>query len=138
MKPAVEAAVAEIRAGLPGHEVCLKPDSDGGAYVIVEGAEIGHHFAPATTWVGFQITWAYPDADVYPHFIDPALRYIGQGDAPNHHAEGNLPKAMTRDATMPGFGLAAMQVSMVSRHRNAATHSALHKLVRIIEFLASR
>lgn len=136
MKPAVEGAIAELRKGLPGHDVSVKEDPDGGAYVIVFGISIGERFAPPTSWIGFQITWAYPDADVYPHFIDPQVRYLGAGPAPNQHPDGDLPLAMTRGAIMPGFNITAIQISRRSNRRNAATDRALEKLLRVIDFLA--
>ena len=138
MKPAVEAAIGEIRDGLPRHEVRVKPDSDGGAYIVVAGLDIGDCFAPPESWIGFQIAWMCPEADTYPHFIDPAVRYIGQREAPNQYPEGNLPKSMTRNATMPGFDLTAIQVSRRSNRRNAETDSPLQKLLRVIQFLGSR
>ena len=138
MKPAVEEAVEELRRGLPGHEVRVKEDSDGGAFVIVEGMGLGQAFAPATSWVGFHVTWPYPDADVYPHFIDPKVQYVGSGPAPVPSPEGNLPTAMGRGATMPGFEMPAIQVSRRSNHRNATTDSALDKLLRVVEFLRRR
>jgi hypothetical protein len=138
MKPAVEAAIAEVRAGLPDQAVRVKPDSDGGAYIIVDGLTIGDCFAPPASWIGFQVTWTCPDADTYPHFIDPAVRYIGQGEAPNQYPEGNLPTSMTRNATMPGFDLPAIQVSRRSNHRDATTDGPLQKLLRVIQFLVSR
>lgn len=99
---------------------------------------IGPCFDPASSWIGFHIVWTYSDADVYPHFIAAGVRYIGSGPAPNQHPEGNLPIALTRGATMPGFELPAIQVSRRSNHRNAETDSALQKLLRIAEFLRTR
>lgn len=138
MKPDVEAAVKELREGAGGADVRVQEDPDGGAFVILDGIHIGDCFAPPVSWIGFQITFPYPDADVYPHFIDPTVRYVGQGEATNQNPVGNLPTAMTRGAMMPGFNLPAIQVSRRSNHRNATSDSALHKLLRIIEFLRSR
>ena len=138
MKADVERAVAELREGLPGHDVLVKEDGEGGAFVIVEGLEIGDCFAPAVSWIGFHVTFPYPDADVYPHFIDPAVLYVGNGEAPNQHPDGNLPTALTRGATMPGFDRPAIQISRRSNQRNAETDSGLQKLLRILEFIRSR
>jgi hypothetical protein len=137
MKPDVEKAVQEIREGLPGHSARVLEDGDGGAFVIVDGIDPGKSFSPATTWVGFHITWPYPDADVYPHFVDPELHYSG-AVAPIQHPDGNLPTAMGRGAVMPGFNIPAIQISRRSNHRNARTDSALRKLIRVIVFLQSR
>jgi hypothetical protein len=138
MKPDVARAVEELTAGAPATGVRIQGDPDGGAYVLVDGVHIGAHFSPTASWVGFQITWSYPDADVYPHFIDAAVTYIGDGAAPNEYPEGALPTSITRGAVMPGFDLPAIQVSRRSNRRNADTDSALHKLLRIINFLRSR
>jgi hypothetical protein len=138
MKVAVEQAVDEIRNGLPGHEVRMLEDTDGGAYVIVEGMNIGDSFAPSVSWIGFQITWSYPDADVYPHFIDASVTYVGVGATPNTFTEGNLPTSMTRGSLMPGFEIAAIQISRRSNRRNAFTDTALQKLIRVVESLRSR
>lgn len=137
MKPAVAAAIEEIREGLPNAEIEVHEDPDGGACVMVRRVAIGP-FEPSDTWIGFHITWAYPDADVYPHFLDPAVAYIGTGETPNKHAEGDLPAAMSRGGRMPGFELDAIQISRRSARRNPTTDSALQKLLRVLEFLRSR
>jgi hypothetical protein len=137
VKANVEKAIQELREGFPGHDVRTKEDADGGAYVIVEGIEIGETFAPSVSWVGFHITWSCPDADVYPHFIDPETRYVGTGEAPNQHPDGNLPTSISRGATMPGFETPAVQISRRSNRRTSTTDSPLQKLLRIIEFLRS-
>jgi hypothetical protein len=138
MKPAVEGAIAQLRAAFPCHDVKVLADADGGAYVIVEAVDIGAGFAPRVTWIGFQITWLCPDPDVYPHFIDQNIKYIGDGLAPVQHPEGNLPTAMSRGAQMPGFDLPAIQVSRKSNHHDPKTDSPLTKLWRVVDFLEDR
>jgi hypothetical protein len=138
MKAEVAKALEELTTGAPGTGVRSKEDPDGGAYVIVDGIEIGTNFEPASSWIGFHITWSYPDADVYPHFLGPEVRYVGKCAAPNEHPDGALPVPMTRGAMMPGFELPAIQISRRSNRRNAETDSALQKLLRIITFLRSR
>ena len=137
MKDAVAKALDELRAGAPGTGVRSQPDADGGAYVIVDGIEIGA-FDPERSWIGFHLVWSYPDADVYPHFIDAPVRYTGDGPAPNDHPDGALPTSITRGATMPGFEIPALQVSRRSPRWNSETDTALCKLLRVIEFLRSR
>ena len=138
MKQAVQQAIEDIERAGVGTKVESMPDPDGGAYVRVDGIDIGASFSPSTSWIAFQIVWTYPDSDCYPHFIDPDVKYVGSASAPNPHADGNLPTSMTRGATVPGFEGSAIQVSRRSNRRNAETDSALHKLLRIIEFLRSR
>lgn len=138
MKPAVAQALAELSAGGPGSGVRSLPDPEGGAYVIVDDVGIGAGFAPETSWIGFHITWTYPDSDVYPHFIDPTIQYVGAEAVPNAHPEGALPVALTRGGEMPGFEIPAIQVSRRSNQRRAETDSALHKLLRVVAFLREK
>jgi hypothetical protein len=138
MKPEVKQGIDELCLGLPDHAVRVKEDPDGGAFVVVDGLCIGAAFEPASSWVGFHMTFPYPDADVYPHFIDPFVRYTGSEAAPNKHPDGDLPTSLSRGATMPGFELTAIQVSRRSNRRDADTDSALHKLLRVLEFLRTR
>jgi hypothetical protein len=133
----VETSLNALREGMAGHVVRVQEDGSGGAYVIVDDIEIGDRYAPTRAWIGFHVTYA-EDADVYPHFIDPGVRYVGPGPAPNEHPDGNLPTAMSRGQTMPGFNLAAIQVSRRSNQRNGDTDSPLMKLLRVIEFVRTR
>lgn len=134
MKDSVATAIKEIAEAGIGTGIRTKEDADGGAFVIVDGVQIGDSFTPSVSWIGFHVVWAYPDSDVYPHFADPALRYVGSQPVPNQHPEGSLPTALTRGAVMPGFEVPAIQISRRSNHRNAETDSALQKMLRIIEF----
>jgi hypothetical protein len=138
MKQEVAEAIKEIERGSVGGTVSWEPDEDGGAYVRVDDVALGQSFSPSRTWIAFHITWAYPDADCYPHFIASEIRYVGKGPSPNEHPGGNLPTSMTRDAVVPGSNTPAIQVSRRSNHRNADTDSALQKLLRVVEFLRSR
>lgn len=138
MKASVKKALEDLRRGLPGVEISSQEDPDGGAHVLIKDLDIGSSFDPATSWISFHITFAYPDADIYPHFIDASIQYVGQGDAPNHFPAGNLPKAMSRDAVASGFELAAIQVSRKSETRDLNAYSALTKLLGVLEFLRTR
>jgi hypothetical protein len=138
MKAEVEKAIEQIRTAGLGTEVEVAPDADGGAYVRLQGVDIGDAFSPSVSWISFQIAWSCPDADCYPHFIDPAVTYVGSGAAPNQHGEGNLPTSMTRGAMAPWFEEPAIQVSRRSNRRNAETDTPQQKLLRIITFLKER
>lgn len=138
MKPKVKEAVDEIAGGLPANNVIVKEDDDGGAYVLVEGVDLGPSFTPRSSWIAFQITWTCPDADVYPHFIDSAVVYRGNGETPNVHISGNLPIAMSRDAVAPGFDRPAIQISRRSNRRDPGTDTPLQKLLRVLEFVRTR
>lgn len=122
----VERAISEIRANLPNSEVSIKEDGQGGAIVIVEQVDLGPKYKPQETWVGFQITFQYPMADVYPHFI--------RGDI------------VRTDGTAFGEGITkphiwqereATQVSRKSNHLNPTFDTAILKLHKVLKWLRS-
>lgn len=119
-------AVNEIREACPDTAVSTREDGQGGAYVIVEDVPLGHPYNQPTTWVGFQITFQYPYADVYPYFV-----------------RGDLSRV---DGSPLGEGLSigafenrtAAQVSRRSNRRDATIDTAYLKLLRIMEWLKQR
>jgi hypothetical protein len=127
MTPEVAAAVGEIRKTFDGHRVDVEDETQGGAYVTVHGQSIGAAFAPASSWVGFLITFQHPRADVYPHFIDGDVR---RADG------GKLPDGMTTGHNWRGKN--AIQVSRRSNRWNAATDTAAVKLIKVLEWLRGR
>lgn len=137
MTDAVAQAIAQLGVAFPDCSVTHEEDGDGGAYVIIDGVDIGESFAPRITWIGFRITYPYPESDVYPLFIDATATYHGDRPTPNQHADGNLPVPMTRGAEMPGFKKAAVQVSRRSNRRDANTDTAAHKVLRVLDVLRS-
>lgn len=60
MKPEVEHAIAEIREAYPETTVTARADGEGGAYVIVEEVDPGPVYQDGVTWIGFRITFQYP------------------------------------------------------------------------------
>lgn len=129
MNPSVEKAIAEIKATFVGHQVNVESDSDGGAYVTVQGLHLGDQYTPNTSWVAFHITFQYPHADVYPHFCVAGLKRNGQEVTdPFHKGEWKTPTI-----TVP-----ATSVSRRSNHRNAAVDTAAIKLMKVLEFIRSK
>ena len=137
MKAAVAEALKELAEGMPNAIVSHLEDDDGGAYVVVEPVDIGPSFEPRHTWAGFHVTYAYPEADVYPHFISGNVKYIGAADTPNKHADGDLPVPLSR-GKMPGFERPAVQISRRTKSPDGETYSALYKLRRVIDLLKRR
>jgi hypothetical protein len=127
MNEAVTQAVTDIRAGWTDATVTAEPDNDGGAYVIVEPVSIGDIYTLAATWIGFRITFQYPYADIYPHFVRSDLqrrdgRPLGDGMSGGHTFAGR----------------AAIQISRRSNRLNPATDTAALKLGKVLQWLASR
>jgi hypothetical protein len=123
---AVEKAIGELRACFPNNPLEVIPDGSGGAFIIMQGILLGPPWAQADTWIGFQITFQYPYADVYPHFVRHDLsRANGQP-----LGEG-LGQAQFR-------GQLAVQISRRSNKLNPATDTATLKLLKVLKWLRSR
>ncbi|OKH30521.1 hypothetical protein NIES2101_42275 [Calothrix sp. HK-06] len=76
MTPEVQRAIEEIQQIFPKHNVEVEAEGQGGAYVIVHDLLIGERYLPSSSWIGFTISYQYPYADVYPHYLDAGLRRI--------------------------------------------------------------
>ncbi|WP_410611103.1 hypothetical protein [Amycolatopsis sp. lyj-109] len=74
----VEAAVAAVRAHFAGKPVEVLPDGAGGATLVVSDVHLGDRYTPRTSWLGFHVSSAYPQADIYPHYIARVSRTDGQ------------------------------------------------------------
>jgi hypothetical protein len=123
--PPVEKAIGEIRSCFQECPVEAEPDGAGGAFVVVRKILLGPPYAQPETWIGFQITFQYPYADVYPHFTRPDLtRVDGRG-----LGEG-LGNARFR-------GQPAIQISRKSNKLNPATDTAKLKLLKVLQWLRS-
>jgi len=72
----IEEAVEGVRDQFAGHQVDVSHDADG-AVVIIENVHVGDQYEPTHTWLGFRITGAYPNADVYPHYVGRVVRTDG-------------------------------------------------------------
>ena len=123
LTPEVSQAIQEIRIQFTDIQVVVRPDGDGGGYVIVESVPLSEIYLQTETWMGFHITYLYPDADVYPLFVRPDLtrvdgRPLGQG------------------TSLETFeGQPAQQISRRSNHRNVSIDTAVLKLLKVLEWL---
>lgn len=124
----VAQAVEEIRKAFPKAKVEAHEDTDGGAHVIVDPVDPGPPYEQRETWIGFHITFQYPVSDVYPHFVRPDLSRVDK-------------QPLTAGMSVGSFGFdgrAAVQVSRRSNRLNPATDTALTKLDKVLEWLASQ
>ena len=126
MTPAVVSAIEQVRATFSACRVDVEADGSGGAYVKVHDVPLGPPYAQDHSWFGFHITFQYPYADVYPHFVRPDLKRIdgrplgegtGGGSFRNHQA---------------------VQLSRRSNRLNPATDTAALKLLKVHQWLKSR
>lgn len=127
MTPEVEQAIREIETAFDGHKVDFEPEAQGGAYVVVHDLFIGERYVPTTTWFGFLITFQYPRADVYPHFVDPQLR----------RADGH-PLGAGFSGPTGWHGRSAVQISRRSNRLNPAVDTAATKLAKVMEWVKSQ
>ena len=125
VSPAAAVGVAGVRDQFLGHTVTVTADDNGGVFVVVDDVPAGSPYREATTWLGFHINAAYPDSDVYPHFVGPLTRKDEQA-----HAEG-FSATHWRDRP-------ALQLSRRSNRWSAATDTAALKAVKVLTWLASR
>lgn len=121
--PEVQAAIDEIIVVYPN--TSADPDGDGGAYVVVQDVQLGPAYQQRQTWVGFHITYNYPQADVYPHFVRADLSRVDGSSL----GEGTSPG--------PFHGQAAIQLSRRSNQLNQAVQTALLKLQKVLQWLNS-
>lgn len=124
MTPEVQAGVGEVKRAFPDRCVDVVPEAQGGAYVIVHDLTVGERFAPSVTWVGFLITFQYPDADVYPFFVRPDLQ---RADG------GQLPRGLS--GPIGWNGRMAVQVSRRSPRWTPGLDTAATKLAKVLTWL---
>ncbi len=121
--PAVATAIEEIRCTFEGCDVEVEADGSGGALVVVRGVPLGCPYVQPEVWFGFQITFQYPYADVYPHFT-------------------NVDLARSDGCSLGGgFGTAsfqgqpAIQISRRSNRLNPKRDTAALKLLKVIAWM---
>jgi hypothetical protein len=131
IKPAVVAAIDEVRSSFPGRQIDIESDGQGGAFVRLHEVDLGPTYQPQKTWIGFQITFQYPFADVYPHFIRPDIRRAdGKPFGEAIHPDKTFPR--------PSGSENAILISRASRHRDPATDTAVVKLAKVLDWIRSR
>lgn len=126
LTPEVRRAVDEIADAFPDATVSAEADGEGGAYVFVRDVALAPIYRQQETWMGFHITYAYPSADVYPHYVREDLcrvdgASLGAGMSP----------VQFRDRP-------AIQLSRRSNRLNPATDTALLKLQKVLRWLNNR
>lgn len=126
MQPAVKQAIEEVRANCLGVEVSVREDGQGGAYVVVEEVDPGAIYTQRSTWIGFHISFQYPYADTYPHYVRGDL---SRGDG---RALGDGTSLCVWE------GRQAVQVSRRSNRLNPRTDTAVLKMNKVLQWLATR
>ena len=91
--------------------------------MILESISLSSIYIQPNTWIGFHITFQYPYADVYPHFVRADLsrvdgKPLGSGTGSNNFENRQ-----------------AVQLSRRSNNLNPATDTAILKLLKVLEWL---
>lgn len=125
MTPSVAAAIEGLKKAFPNATVTvLAEDGNGGAFVLVDGIELGPKFSPTKTWFGAQLPASLPYADVYPLFMGAEVK----------RADG-----VALSGPLSGLNWQGRQAIQVSRRNNRIVggQSAVAKFVKVIEFVRS-
>lgn len=126
LTPDVTRAIEELRASFPDCALTIREDGQGGASVIVEDAPLGSPYEQDKTWIGAVITFQYPYADVYPHFVRGDLKRI----------DGKPLGEATSIATFEGRS--AIQLSRKSNRLGEAPQNAAKKYLKVLDWLRRR
>jgi hypothetical protein len=126
MTEEIEQAIKELKEAYGAQNVEVTPEANGGAFVIVNNISVDPGLSPSTIWCGFFLSFVYPSADVYPHYVNPDLKRadglaFGQGFSVN--VEWNKRNTI--------------QLSRKSNRWNPARDTAVIKLTKIINWLNS-
>jgi hypothetical protein len=118
-------AIEEVRETFADATVTVDTDGNGGAWVVIDSVPLGSVYLQDSTWIAFQITFPYPEADVYPHFVRPDLS----------RADG---AALGAGFSLAKWGLSGdvgMQLSRRSNRLNPAVDTAATKVLKVLKWL---
>jgi hypothetical protein len=124
----IDMAIAEIRAHFGADAVTVTADGSGGLYVVIDDLPVAPVYTPARTWLGFQISAAYPDADIYPHYTGTLSRTDSQP-----HGQAIQQVTWQGRPNEP-----ALQISRRSNHRDPTVDTPVNKAVRILAWLTTQ
>ena len=125
LSPAIVEAVAQIRDSFTESAVTVDGDGMGGAWLVIDSVPLGPSYVQDDSWIAFLITFAYPDADVYPHFVRPDLSRVDGA-----HLGAGFSKTTWGLKGSPG-----LQLSRRSNRLNPAIDTAATKLLKVLKWL---
>ncbi len=128
MSAEIANAVEQVQRQFDGHLVDVGPDGNDGVFVVVHDVAPGGVYCEELTWLGFQISSAYPHSDVYPHYCGALTRRDGA-----QHGEG---LAHTEWPGRPG--VPGLQISRRSNRWDPRLDNAALKATKVLAWLASR
>ena len=117
-------AIEELKRAFPGSALTVSEDGRGGAHVMVESVVIGARYEPEHSWLGGHIPAQYPYADIYPVFMDAAVR----------RRDGKAFEAPIT-AGHNFCGRPAIQISRRNNRMQNSGQTAVAKFLKILDFL---
>ena len=126
LKTAVEEAIKDLRKAFPKATVSPTEDGQGGAHILVEPVLLDPKgFVQSETWVGFDLSFQLPYADVYPiHVRSDLARHDGR----KLRGEGLHPDQSFQ-------GRASLMLSRRSNNRDPEQDKPHLKVLRVLEWL---
>jgi hypothetical protein len=122
---AVTEAIEEIRETFAPATITADSNGNGGAWVVIDSVPLGPVYVQDSTWVAFQIVFAYPEADVYPHFVRPDLS----------RRDGAALGAGFQAVKWGPTGAQGVQLSRRSNRLNPAVDTAATKALKVLKWL---
>lgn len=116
-------ALEEICSTFDSCQVESDEDGAGGVFVIVNDIPMGVPYVNTKIWLGFQITFQYPYADVYPHFTNHDLQRLDGEDLGEGFGHAKF------------RGQPAIQISRRSNRLNPRTDTAALKLLKVVRWM---
>lgn len=122
---AIAEAIEEVRATFAEATVTVDSDGNGGAWVVIDSVPLRPVYVQDSSWIAFQITFPYPEADVYPHFVTPDLS----------RTDGAALGAGFAVTKWGPNGDAGMQLSRRSNRLNPSVDTAATKVLKVLKWL---
>jgi hypothetical protein len=132
LKSGVAKALDGLRNHFPNNPIEVAPTEVGGAFVIIEGVELGMPYRQSDTWVGFYLSDACPHDDTYPFYVRGDLSRADGAElkTPLHINQVFPPTASTLPAR------ASVMVSRRQKNQSSFAHETpLLKLLTVIKWM---
>ena len=132
---AVLEAIDELRHTFPDAVVTFVSDEANGAWVTIDPIPLGPAYNQASSFIAFQITFPYPEADIYPLFVRPDLQRkdgAEHGEGFQRHIKWGLKGADTDEEAL------GTQLSRRSNRLNPAIDTAATKVLKVLRWLAEQ
>lgn len=127
MSSEIAEAVEQVRRQFEGQLVEVSTDGNKGVFVVVQDVDPGAAYVEERTWLGFQISSAYPHCDVYPHYCGTLIRRDEQP-----HGDG-----LTQIEWIGRPGVPGLQISRRSPRWNPRVDTASIKAIKVLTWLKS-